>query len=196
MGVRYATFAVNGDVPRRDAARTFLTHVGGLAYLPPDTVVAEFAEKITNLENAHDGPNNFHAEGPHAKALLALVPNTGAIPDAVRGSYVKAVVRARVGNGYGISWAAEPYYDRMIARFQEPEVLEFVGLLLDNEVQSRLANPTAAQRFQQIAAQLQPRANNATLQNALEQIINATPNQVGSLGKASAMRQTLGELPI
>src|SRR3546814_1005433 len=35
-GLRFATFAANGEVTRRTAANEFLTGIDGLGYLPPD----------------------------------------------------------------------------------------------------------------------------------------------------------------
>ncbi|WP_330959489.1 hypothetical protein [Photobacterium sp. 53610] len=37
-GLKYATYASNGEVLRKDAANDFLTIVGGLPYLPQDTI--------------------------------------------------------------------------------------------------------------------------------------------------------------
>jgi hypothetical protein len=194
IGVRYATFAVNGDVPRRDAARAFLEAVGGLGYLPADMIVAEFHEKIANLETAHNGMNNFYSEGPHAKALFALVPQTGVIPDSVRAEYVKTVVRARIGNGWGVSWAGQDYYDRLIARFQQAEAVEFVRLLREPDVQSRLMNGGPADNFRTIAAQLRAHATNPVLQRALDDIGTATNAQLWKLALTTRMKETLEQL--
>src|SRR3546814_1704560 len=79
------------------------------------------AERGTALYNAHSGFNNFYNEPAHAKSLLAYVPATGRIPEAIRRSYVKTLVMAKIGNGYGISGMAIPHYDAMIDRFTEEE---------------------------------------------------------------------------
>jgi hypothetical protein len=37
-------------------------------------------------------------------------------------SYVNVVVCCYIGNGYGTSWAAEPYYEKMIRDFSSDEI--------------------------------------------------------------------------
>lgn len=137
-GLKYSNFAANGEVARRDLAKNFLTVVEGLSYLPSDTLALEMSEKIQNLYIAHHGTNNFYNEPAHAKALNSYVSNTGIIPDSVRHSYVKTLVMAKIGNGYGISNMAEIYYDEMISKFGEPELKELVKLLLNKEFSTRL----------------------------------------------------------
>src|SRR3546814_9117776 len=56
--------------------------------------------------------------------FLAYVPATGRIPEAIRRSYVKTLVMAKIGNGYGVSGMAIPHYDAMIDRFTEEEFKE------------------------------------------------------------------------
>jgi hypothetical protein len=49
-----------------------------------------------------------------ARTLAALAGGEGHIPDAVLPKYVSVVVKAYLGNGYGVSNAAVSYYERMI----------------------------------------------------------------------------------
>src|SRR3546814_8526818 len=91
-GLRFATFAANGEVTRRTAANEFLTGIDGLGYLHPDTLAVEMAERVTALYNAHSGLNNLYTEPAYAKRLLADVPATGHIPHAIRLSYVTTMV--------------------------------------------------------------------------------------------------------
>jgi hypothetical protein len=194
VGIRYATFEVNGDIARKTAVREFLQHVDALSYLPPSTLVVEFEEKVNNLETAHFGMNNFYNEPAHARALAALVPMSGVLPDAVRSKYVKTVVLCRIGNGYGVSFVAAPIYDQLIDRFQEREVAAFVRLVVDTDVQHRLARSSCATRFQQLAETMLTRTASPHLQRVLDIIIKATPVQLWTLGKTSAMTRALDEL--
>lgn len=45
-GFKYATFASNAEIERRDTAREFLTLVSGLPFLPSDTLAVELSEKL------------------------------------------------------------------------------------------------------------------------------------------------------
>src|SRR3546814_8230781 len=47
-GLRFATFAANGEVTLRTAANEFLTGLDGLGYLPPATLAVELSERVTS----------------------------------------------------------------------------------------------------------------------------------------------------
>jgi hypothetical protein len=193
LGLRFSTFAANADIPRRDAAREFLTIVNGLSYLPPDTLVLELDEKIQNLFAAHTGWYNFYNESPHAKILATYIPPTGVIPDAVRGRYVKTLIMCRIGNGYGVARDALPYYDKLIERFQEPEMREVARLITDLDLMSRLQFSNCAQNFRAICQQLRIRTANQRTAAVLDHILSATDFQLPRIGKTPDTRRLLGQ---
>jgi hypothetical protein len=194
VGLRCAAFGVNGDVARAAAARLFLERVGGLGYLPNDTLAVEFERRVTALEAAHQGMNNFHNEPVHARALLAIVPDTGVIPDVVRQRYVKAVVLSKIGTGYGVSWGAEPSYDQMIAKMQEPEIAAFCRLVLDTTVQGRLLLDSCGTRFRELARESRTRTSSLHLHRALDLILASNGTQIALVGRSSEMRRALDAL--
>ena len=149
-----------------------------MSYLPKETLARELEEKIQNLLSAHYGMNNFYNEPSHAKILAELVPKTGLIPQAVRGIYVKTIIMCRIGNFYGISWAATDYYDALISRFQEAEIQQVACLLLDKEVSSRLQANVCAKRFLEICSELRKRATNVHTISALDRILKMPPEEL------------------
>lgn len=191
LGFKYATFASNGEIIRKDAANEFLTAVGGLAYLPQDTLVVELSEKINNLHSAHISFNNFHNEPPHARVLDSYVSSTGTVPDSVRGKYVKTVVMARIGNRHGVSRMAISYYDNMLSKYGEPEIKEFIYLLSDREFASRVSLLSCRNEFVALASCFLKRTTNQITQQALTAIGAATPEQLPKLGKDTRYRQLL-----
>ena len=190
-GFRYASFAANGEIDRKTAANEFLTVVGGLPYLPGDTLALEISEKIANLYNAHNAFNNFYNEPAHARALASYISSAGQIPDAVRKSYVKTIVMTKIGNGYGISGMAEPYYDSLIEKFGEHEIKEFVQLLLDREFSSRVALRSCTPNFKNLANYLSGRTTNQISLQALQKIVGSTDAQIPNLGKDSAYKRVI-----
>src|SRR3546814_19818126 len=103
------------------ASNSLLTGIVVRGVRPPETLAVEMAERVTALYNAHSGFNNFYNEPAHAKSLLAYVPATGRIPEDIRRSYVKTLVMAKIGNGYGVSGMAIPHYDGMTDRCTEDD---------------------------------------------------------------------------
>lgn len=185
-GLRFSTFAANGEVARRTAANEFLTSTSGLGYLPPDTLAVEMAEKVTALHNAHNAFNNFYNEPAHAKSLLAYIPATGRIPEAIRRNYVKTLAMAKIGNGYGVATMAMPHYDAMINLFTEEEFKELVKLLTDREFAARLALRSCAPSYREIISSLVPQTQNQITQTAMNAIIASTDAQLPKLGADSS----------
>ena len=151
-------------------------------------------ENIQSLFNAHLGMNNFYNEPPHARNLTRLVPKTGDIPAQLRRSYVKTLIMCRIGNGYGISYAAVPMYDELIGRFLEPEIDVVASLIGDSEVASRLQFLDCGKRFSEICSVLKNRTTNLLTRDILEEILRATPNQLPKIGGSSKMQELLKKL--
>lgn len=190
-GFRYASFATNGEINRKNAANEFLTVVNGLPFLPGDTLALEISERITNLYNTHNAFNNFYNEPAHARALASYVSSTGQIPDSVRIAYVKTVVMVKIGNGYGVSGSAEPYYNSLIEKFGESEIKEFAKLLLDREISSRLALRSCTPNFKNLATYLIGRTTNQISLQALQKIVGSTDAQIPNLGKDSSYKRLI-----
>ncbi|WP_448668524.1 hypothetical protein [Enterobacter mori] len=185
-GIRYQSFAANGERVRKDAANEFLTTVSGLPYLPSDSLAVEISIRVTNLYQAHFGWNNFHNEPAHASSLAAYISSAGNVPDSVRFEYVKTIVLCYLGNSYGVSNMAVSYYEEMIGKFGEAELKEFVKIIYDKDVISRLATQTCASRYKHIASHFVSRTTNQITSQALNAIIASTDPQLPNLSKATA----------
>ena len=75
--------------------------------------------------------NNFYNEPPFAERLLE-VTQQGAVPETIQDHFVQTVACCRVGNGYGVSNAAVPYYEEMIQSFSPREVAILIRAAVDN----------------------------------------------------------------
>ena len=69
FGIKYARFAVNGDVTEAQNARELLEMVDGQAYFPEEIRVTELGNAIDQLNDAHNGLNNFYREPTFALQL-------------------------------------------------------------------------------------------------------------------------------
>ena len=193
-GVKQATLAANGEVTRSNLAREFIEIVDGLDFLPDSTLVAEISTALDSLETAHNGWHNFHAEPAPARLLHRLIPGNGDVPRAILTQYVKTVALCSIGNGYGVSWAAEEYYSDLISRFSDTHILAFINLVRDPEVASRLQFRGCAGRYQTLAAQLKERAVRPRLKEILTFIEGHNRDQlrnISSDGGFNRLRQAL-----
>ena len=193
-GVQQATLAANGEVTRSNLAREFIEIVDGLDFLPDSTLATEIAGALDNLETAHNGWNNFHTEPVPARMLHRLIPGNGDVPRAVLTKYVKTLTMCTIGNGRGFSWAADGYYQDLMSRFSDNQILAFINLVRDPEVASRLQFQLCANRYQSLATQLKNRAVRPRLKEVLAFIEGFNRDQlhrIASTGDFNRLRQTL-----
>ena len=194
VGLKHANLAANGEVRRADLAREFIEIVDGMEYLPESTLSSELSNAIDTLMAAHNGMNNFYTEPAPARFLHRLVPESGNIPRSVLIKYIKAVTMCRIGNGHGESWNATSYYDEMLARFPDGQIIEFIRLIQDGEVSSRLQFRRSARNFQSIASGLKDRAVRPRLKEMLEFVEGYDTNQLGDIlsdGRYEQLRKSL-----
>ena len=180
-GLKQATLAVNGEVPRANLAREFIEVVGGLEFLPESTLATEISIALDDLLTAHNGWNNFRAEAAPAKLLHHLVPKTGRLPTPILAKYVKTLTLCTIGNGYGVSWAAREYYDCLISRFSDNHILAFVNLVPDPEIASRLQLTSCVRRYQSLAARLSERVVRPRLKEILTFIEGYDPDRLHNI---------------
>lgn len=190
-GLKYNSFSVNADIERKKLAEEFLNIVGGNSFLPEDDLSLKISETLENLRNSHYGMNNFYNEPAHAKILSDYIPENGSIPKNIRYEYVKILVLVSIGNGWGVSNSAKPYYDEMVNKFQENEFKEFTNLLFDDEIISRLKHRNCSESFMNLAKSFYSKTGNTITQRALDLIAKSTPAQLPNLGKDSRFKDIL-----
>lgn len=167
IGIKYATFSANADIKRKEFALKFLDNVEGLDYLTEDQLSIEIGEKLDDLLKAHYEYYNFYTEEPHAKTLLKYIPESGIIPKIIRYKYVIAITICRLGNSYGISLAAKPYYNKMIKMFRDEEILEFLELLKDADIITMLEDNEKYIIFISMAKLFEKKTNDEIIKQAL-----------------------------
>ncbi len=180
-GIKYATWSVNGDLPRKKLAREFLETVDGLSYLTEDELVVEMTESLHLLKNNHFNWNNFYNEPPFAKLIKKYIPDNGKVPDAIRREYVKTLFLCRIGNGYGVSSGAEPIYDQLIGKFTDNEIIVFLTLFSDIEVQSQLQCSDCQKNLRAIISVLKTHTSNSSILRVFDFIDSKHDKQLALL---------------
>lgn len=195
LGIRHETFASHGEVARRSLASQFLTLVQGMAYLPESRRSAMIKVALDALDTAHEGMNNFYNEPAHVGVLADLIPNSGRVPVGVERLYVRVLTKCRIGNGYGVSDAARPTYDKLISGWSERHMTIFVGLpKQDSEIASHLRYGSCPANFKGIAQGLSGRTGNRLILRCLDLISRTTERDLHSIAGSSEYRQALAAL--
>jgi hypothetical protein len=145
---RHQDYKAKGDEKRIKASQEFFRELALLPLLTEGerhAVVSTACKKLLSVHNAYD---NFYNEPPFAERLLSI-SEQGAIPTSAQAEFVEAVVTCAVGNPYGVSSAAIPFYKKMISSFTPKEVQTMLMLpeqktVVANRVDN---NPSCKKRY-------------------------------------------------
>jgi hypothetical protein len=184
-GIKYANWAANADIPKKDLSREFLESVNALSYLPKDSLVVEMNNAINLLQNAHFAFYNFYNEPPYAKLLYKYVPPNGIIPEQVVTEYVKTITLCIIGNGYGVCREAFSIYNNLLNKFTDSEIKEFVKLFLDTDFSSRIRFDSCVKSYRYYCNILKQRTANENLKTIITHIEKQSNKQLPLLGKTS-----------
>ena len=118
---KHSEYITKGDEQRQTASSVFFEKLGLLGLLSAPQQHTIFSTAVQRLQIAHDGLNNFYNEPPYAERLLELSQST-AVPETIQSDFVDTIVSCYLGNGYGVSWAAIPFYEKIIKNFSPQEI--------------------------------------------------------------------------
>lgn len=91
--------------------------------------IAIFNKATKNLEDAHNGYNNFFTEIPFAEYLEDVSKRITPIPEVVISSYVNTVWQCYLGNPWGVSTGAYPNYKFMLENLTPKGIEVLLDLL-------------------------------------------------------------------
>ncbi|MEH7887005.1 hypothetical protein V7654_22135 [Bacillus sp. JJ1609] len=133
----YSSYMMKGSADKKGYSERFFEKVGALDLLPQDKVASIVLTAIKDLEEAHHGMDNFYNEKPFAERLAVSFDKKIPIPILKRYTYVVAL--CYVGNRYGTSDSALPFYQQMIENFSLREVEQLFSVVTeDNYLKSRI----------------------------------------------------------
>lgn len=111
IAIRYTSLKDIKSDDEATEAEEFLKMVGGIKYVPEDSRAIIFNRAARKYIDVHNGWDNFYNEPTYAEDLLALDSN---VPVESLRLYVLSILLSFVGNGYGISEAAQKYNNKML----------------------------------------------------------------------------------
>ena len=143
---RHSDYLAKGDTQRHSASQQFFEKLGLLALLTQAERHSVISTSVRQLWNIHLGMNNFYNEPPFAERLMGL-SKVEPIPDTIQEQFVHTVVGCYIGNGYGVSNRAVPYYQAMIQEFSPREVAALISATRgDSTVAQRIKSTSSCRR--------------------------------------------------
>jgi len=181
-GLRCARAVASLDHGPATAARELLDLVDGAAYLPQELRAAELDTALDTLMAAHNAMNNFYNEGPPARQIEALTGEKGDVPQAVARKYTRTLVEVFLGNGYGVSYTAEPVYRELLKRLDPQEARRALRAFTDVGISSLLWADSARRQWLELLEILEPKLTRRSDRELLAAIraFPGTPNQLRS----------------
>lgn len=180
-GIRLAHARANAETTDFAAtARELIDLVDGTAYLTVDDRTFEIDAALDALIAAHSGTDNFYNEAEPARRLFNLVGTKGTIPPKVQSKYVKTLVEVYLGNGYGVCWAAEPTYTRLMERLDSSLAGNALRSFENSEISSLLQMTKAQDRWKVFLDLIQPKLTSNTDRQLLDAVkeFHGTPDKL------------------
>lgn len=192
FGLRHGRASASAETDFATAAREPIDLVNGTAYLTTEVRAIDMSDALDLLSNAHHGFNNFYNEPTPARRLLDLAGEKGDVPDAVRERYIRVVVDCFMGNGYGVSAAAEVSYKKMLARFSSPDAGIALRLFLDPVYSSLLSGQVGQAQWSDLLDILEPKLTSTIDRNLMAAIrgFTGTPDKLHLDTKIKRLAET------
>lgn len=156
-GLRHARASANAEIDFATAARELIELVSGSAYLTPEIRAVEMAGALDVLVSTHRGMNNFYNEGAPARRVAELAGSQGDVPSEIRDHYVRTITEFFIGNGYGVSWSAEPIYLDLIQRFSSADAAIALRMFNNVAFSSLLASSTGKTQWNRLLDAIDPK---------------------------------------
>ena len=162
FGIRHARARANADTNVATAARELIDLVDGASYLTEEIRAVEIAGALESLMTAHAGFNNFTSEVAPAQRLEELVGTHGNVPKLVVDRYVRTLVQVFLGNGNGLSWAANPIYQHLLESLDAASAGTALRTFLDPTISSLLSRSMAEGQWSHLLDILEPKLTGTT----------------------------------
>src|SRR4030042_4052655 len=124
---RHQEYLAKGDEKRHKKSQQFFEKLSLLYLILEGERNSIISNACKHLYNVHMAFDNFYNEPPFAERLLHII-SQGSVPDTAKQEYVEVVLTCAIGNQYGISHAAYPYYVEMVKGFTPKELTIFFEL--------------------------------------------------------------------
>lgn len=124
---RHQEYLAKGDEAKHKASLIFIERLKLIGFISTSERHWLISSACKRLMSVHNDLNNFYNEPPFAERLSGLAEQN-TIPESVRYEYVETVITCAVGNAYGISNAANVYYEKMIQSFSPAEIAVLLNL--------------------------------------------------------------------
>ncbi len=183
-------YAVEFSEGRKDSVKglhAVLLAVAGFDYVPENLRSTTFVQVASNVIAAHQGMNNFYNEPGPMRELASLGTS---IPGPALAACITAVLCVKIGNYYGVSFAAQVPADQVLQRLSSDRWIYYINERLENDrtILSKLSDHRLLDRWIDLVRPLSLDASKITSREG-RALINAT--NAGDRDKAKRIAQSM-----
>ena len=163
---QHQEYRAKGDEKREAASRQFFERLGQLSILGEAEVHSIITGASRRLLEVHNAFDNFYNEPPFAERLYGLTEKN-AVPNTAKAVFVEAVITCGMGNPYGVSNSAMPYYRKMVRSFSPAEIEIMLRLSREDTIPARRLKQYSqcAKRFISLVEELEPSSVPTSVRN-------------------------------
>lgn len=175
LGLKIDGYRVNLQARKEKLAVEFLDLVDGRTFESIPSKIAQLERLSEDLNDKHDGWDNFYNEPPVMREILKFVKAENDIPNEVRSKLIRTVLRCRLGRGLsyceGVSPSGRPLYDHFLSLLRDDGIGWAVISLFEPEVRVRIEKPICQKHLQAVLSQLVKQTPSRRLQEVLEYLL-------------------------
>lgn len=176
LGIVLEGYNVNLYQDKYALGQQFFDVVEGNSFRSSNERVIIVDELITDLQNTHNGWDNFHHEPPIAGQLYSYVPDQKSIFDNLAMRLFKVILMCRIGNGVayqgGVSPGGKKYYDAILSIAGDKFAPHVMASLAQFEIKNRLHNQQCRGHAKAALSLVRKNVINARLIECLDYLIS------------------------
>ena len=180
IGTQIDGYRTNLHQEKLERGVEFLTIVGGRMYENLSARIIALENLADQLEDIHEGRDNFYHEPAVMKEILQYCRVSTDIPKEVLPKLVKVVLRCRLGRGLtyrdGVSPGGLPLYDQFLKLLDDDGIAECVKTFFYPEVNSKLQNRICQMHLRAVLQNLRTIVISERLRDSLDILLNDIPN--------------------
>ncbi|AGY58868.1 hypothetical protein [Gloeobacter kilaueensis] len=179
IGSKIDGYRTNLNNEKLERGVEFLTIVGGHMYesIPAKTIALEHL--ADQLEEKHEGRDNFYNEPAVMKEILKYCKSSTDIPTEVLPKLVRIVLRCRLGRGLsyqsGVSPGGLPLYDQFLKLLDDNGVAFCIAALFSPEISSKLENSICQKHLKAVLENLRSIVISERLRDSIDFLLKDVP---------------------
>lgn len=175
LGIVLEGYNANLHAEKHAHGSQFFEVVGGNAFKSTNERSSIVNEIIIDLQNKHDGWDNFQHEGPVASQLASYLPDNTAILDNFATPLFRTILDCRIGRGLsycnGVSPRGKEYYDKILESAGDKFAPYVLAFLTHPQFQSLLRKTIARTQAREALERLKVNVINARLLECIDFVI-------------------------